>query len=464
MISRLPKPRSQSANTTRPAATARTSSPRLAADEQPFPGNSAICSWTAKAAAQVPRAPAMPVVPRSSANALPSGCRPARDRCAALSAPGRAACAAACRTLRPAARPAGSGAFHCVCRRRISRCWRWMSRDTLPALRRARVFPVPGAFSAPPVRRRWRAMFGGLGGAFARSGVRASRRFVAQAVDELSARARDDVAPDSAVRARSRWGLRAFSNSFRAVGLAAAGIAGRACGASMVLLAAIACAAGVLRRLAQRVELGAGFPRDWRFKFGAACGWLRRWPARIRAARRRLRSWFPRRLRVAFAAPRCGRAVRCSSSCVGWRWWPQRGGERGPAPDAKAAGMQHGARDRAVTQIRSSGLPVISGGLRQAHHRQQRRRDVLQRAAVGDCAPCGRYRAAAPDSACARCAADALTWSSMVSALPWSAVISTSPPMSCIASTTRPRHSSSTSIARVAAARLPVWPTMSPLA
>ena len=51
--------------------------------------------------------------------------------------------------------------------------------------------------------------------------------------------------------------------------------------------------------------------------------------------------------------------------------------------------------------------------------------------------------------------------SSMLSALPWSAVTISAPPLSCTASTTRPRHSSTASIALTAAGITPEWPTMS---
>ncbi len=53
-MSRLPKPRSQSANTTRPSATARTSSPARAGDEQPLPDHAAVSTWTAEAVRKFP--------------------------------------------------------------------------------------------------------------------------------------------------------------------------------------------------------------------------------------------------------------------------------------------------------------------------------------------------------------------------------------------------------------------------
>ena len=54
--------------------------------------------------------------------------------------------------------------------------------------------------------------------------------------------------------------------------------------------------------------------------------------------------------------------------------------------------------------------------------------------------------------------------SSMWSALPWSAVIDAGAAPAWTASTTRPRHSSTVSIALTAAGITPVWPTMSGLA
>src|SRR5690606_5306982 len=54
--------------------------------------------------------------------------------------------------------------------------------------------------------------------------------------------------------------------------------------------------------------------------------------------------------------------------------------------------------------------------------------------------------------------------SSICSTLPWSAVIRQLPFSARVASTMRPRQASTTSTALMAAARMPVWPTMSPLA
>ena len=54
--------------------------------------------------------------------------------------------------------------------------------------------------------------------------------------------------------------------------------------------------------------------------------------------------------------------------------------------------------------------------------------------------------------------------SNICSALPWSAVTNSTPPAFFTASIRRPRQASTASIALMAAARLPVWPTMSLLA
>ena len=105
--------------------------------------------------------------------------------------------------------------------------------------------------------------------------------------------------------------------------------------------------------------------------------------------------------------------------------------------------------------------------LGQAQQVQQRRRDVGQEAAVAQAGAAVRLPPTRISGTglvvWAVCGAP-VARSIISSALPWSAVTSSAPPRASVAATTRPTQASTVSTAVTAAARTPVWPTMSPLA
>ena len=275
---------------------------------------------------------------------------------------------------RPGARGASSSRFNVA---DLPPLQRDLARYAREQWRRAPLSPAPGAGAAAACSAVIAASARALSCGFVREILEMRPRFP-RSPEMTSARARRDVGEVMEL-ARDLVRVLAVEKELQRFGLARRRIAGRAgararaCWSRQRALAA----AGFVAHFARAARSARAPAPPGR----AAPGSRPRWRARTPSARRQ-----PRSCDSSASASRFCRASMRPRSCRSSLPFAPAGAAaaqtaRGAAASAR---QQDRARTRRLKRSVTSGLPVISAGCGSPIMREQRRRDVAQRAAVGD--------------------------------------------------------------------------------